>query len=269
MARVITASGIELRAGAELLVKDVSLRISAGDRIGLVGRNGAGKTTLMKVLAGEGQPAQGTVSSSGSIGYLPQDPRTGDLSTIVMDRILGARNLDKIIAKMDQAQAQMENPDPDIMAKGIDAYAKQEDRFIAAGGYQAKSEAARIASNLGLEDRVMSQELGTLSGGQRRRVELARILFKGADTLLLDEPTNHLDHDSIIWLRDFLKTYGGGFMVISHDGALLADTVTKVFYLDATRQHLDQYALGWNAYLEQREVDERRRKRERANAEKK
>jgi ATPase subunit of ABC transporter with duplicated ATPase domains len=266
---VISASAIELRAGAELLLKDAAFRVAKGDRIGLVGRNGAGKTTLMRCLAGEGQPAGGAVARSGSVGYLPQDPRTGNLDVVVMDRILGARGLDKIIQRMDRAQADMTSADPDVMARGIEQYAKLEERYLAAGGYQAKAEAARIAANLGLEDRVMSQPLGTLSGGQRRRAELARILFQGADTLLLDEPTNHLDQDSVVWLRDFLKTYGGGFMVISHDAALLGDTVNKVFYLDATRQVLDQYSLGWAAYLEQREVDERRRKRERANAAKK
>ena len=116
---------------------------------------------------------------------------------------------------------------------------------------------------------MLGQELGTLSGGQRRRIELTRILFSGAETLLLDEPTNHLDADSIAWLRDHLKGYRGGLIVISHDVELLDAVVNRVFHLDANRGELDQYNLGWKAYLLQRETDERRRKRERANAEKK
>jgi ATPase subunit of ABC transporter with duplicated ATPase domains len=116
---------------------------------------------------------------------------------------------------------------------------------------------------------VLGQQLRTLSGGQRRRVELARILFSDAETLLLDEPTNHLDADSIVWLRDFLRAYRGGVVVISHDVALLDQTVNKVFHLDATRAALDVYNVGWRTYLQQRETDERRRHRERANAEKK
>src|SRR5690606_8951254 len=104
-------------------------------------------------------------------------------------------------------------------------------------------------------DRVLPQPLGTLSGGQRRRIELARILFSGADTLLLDEPTNHLDGDSIVWLRDFLKTHQGGLIVISHDVELVEDVVNKVFYLDANRCVIDVYNMGWKAYLEQREAD--------------
>ena len=106
-----------------------------------------------------------------------------------------------------------------------------------------------------------------MSGGQRRRVELARILFGGADVLILDEPTNHLDADSIRWLRKFLQSYDGGFIVISHDTALLADTVNRVWHLDANRRELDIYTMGWANYLAAREQDERRRKRERRNAE--
>ena len=148
-------------------------------------------------------------------------------------------------------------------------YGRLEAEFTAAGGYAAESEAAQIAGALGLDERILGQELGTLSGGQRRRVELTRILFSGAETLLLDEPTNHLDADSIVWLRDHLKGYRGGLVVISHDVELLDAVVNKVFHLDANRGELDQYNLGWKAYLLQRETDERRRKRERANAEKK
>jgi ATPase subunit of ABC transporter with duplicated ATPase domains len=141
------------------------------------------------------------------------------------------------------------------------------------GGYAAESEAARICANLGLPDRVLTQPLGTLSGGQRRRVELARILFadNGAEptTLLLDEPTNHLDADSITWLRDFLRRHEGGLIVISHDVSLLEAVVNRVWYLDANRAAIDIYNVGWKTYLQQRETDERRRHRERANAERK
>ena len=103
----------------------------------------------------------------------------------------------------------MASEDDAVRDKAMDRYSRLDARFNAAGGYAAESEAHRIASNLGLDERVLGQTIGTLSGGQRRRVELARILFSGVDTLLLDEPTNHLDADSILWLRDYLKTYSG------------------------------------------------------------
>jgi ATPase subunit of ABC transporter with duplicated ATPase domains len=264
---VIIATDVELRAGARLLLDGASFQVGEGDRIGLVGRNGAGKTTLCKTLAGETQPAAGTIRRSGEVGYLPQDPRTGDLEILALDRVLSARGLDQLRRQMRQAEARMSDPNPDVAEKAIRRYGNLSDRLTVLGGYAAESEAASLAASLGLPDRVLQQPLRTLSGGQRRRVELARILFGDSGTLLLDEPTNHLDADSIIWLRDHLKTYRGGLIVISHDVDLLGDVVNKVFHLDANRSVLDIYNLGWKAYLGQRETDERRRKRERANAE--
>ena len=263
---MLSASGIELRAGARILISDVDLRIAPGDKVGLVGRNGAGKTTLTKVLAGQALPAAGSVTSSGEVGYLPQDPRTGDLDVTARDRILGARGLDTAITALRNAEAAMASDEPAVRDKALARYSRLETEFLAEGGYSAQSEADALASGLGLVDRVLSQPLSTLSGGQRRRVELARILFSQATTLLLDEPTNHLDADSIVWLREFLRSYKGGVLVISHDVPLLEDTVNRVFHLDANRAELDVYNTGWRAYQLQRETDERRRKRERANA---
>ncbi len=264
----ISVSGIELRAGARLLLADVNFRIGPGDKVGLVGRNGAGKTTLTRVLAGEGEPAAGTVARGGQIGYLPQDPSSGDLDMLARDRILAARGLDEAVRRMRAAEERMASADDATRDKAMRRYSNAEADFLAQGGYSAESEAAAIASSLGLPERVLEQPLGTLSGGQRRRVELARILFSGADTLLLDEPTNHLDADSIVWLRDFLKAHRGGLIVISHDVELLEATVNRVFHLDANRCELDVYNIGWKSYLTQRETDERRRKRERHNVEK-
>jgi ATPase subunit of ABC transporter with duplicated ATPase domains len=268
---MINATGLELRAGARLLLSEAMLRVQPGDRIGLVGRNGAGKTTMLKVLAGEGLPHAGAVERRGPVGYLPQDPRTGDLDVTARDRVLSARGLDRLLAEMATLEAELAL-DPDV--RSVRRYGGLEEQFAALGGYSAEAEAARICSNLGLPDRVLDQPLGTLSGGQRRRIELARILFRdsgetGGGTLLLDEPTNHLDADSITWLRGFLAGHKGGLVVVSHDAALLESVVNKVWYLDANRSCVDVYNVGWRVYLDQRETDERRRRRERANAEKK
>ncbi|MDH6706194.1 MULTISPECIES: ABC-F family ATP-binding cassette domain-containing protein [unclassified Kitasatospora] len=266
---MISANALELRAGARVLIESANFKVAAGDRIGLVGRNGAGKTTLTKVLAGEGLPAAGTVTRSGEVGYLPQDPRTGDLDVLAKDRILSARGLDTVLKKMRENEDRMANGKGATRDNAMKKYARLETEFLTKGGYAAEAEAATIAAALGLPDRILGQPLHTLSGGQRRRVELARILFSDSDVLLLDEPTNHLDADSIVWLRDFLKTYKGGFIVISHDVELVETVVNKVFYLDANRSCIDVYNMGWKQYQQQREDDEKRRKRERANAEKK
>ncbi|ALL76610.1 ABC transporter [Pseudonocardia sp. EC080610-09] len=274
---MITATDLELRAGSRILLSGANLRIQPGDRIGLVGRNGAGKTTSMRVLAGEGEPYSGDIASNSPVGYLPQDPREGDLSVTAKDRVLSARGLDTLLAKMEKAQTAMaELVDGPENEKVVREYGRLEERFSALGGYAAESEAARICTHLGLPDRVLAQPMRTLSGGQRRRVELARILFAASDggsqsatTLLLDEPTNHLDADSITWLRGFLQNHEGGLVVISHDTDLLAAVVNKVWFLDATRGEADQYNMDWKRYLEARATDEKRRRRERANAEKK
>ena len=266
---MLQVKDIEVRAAARLLLAPISFQVIPGDRIGLVGRNGAGKTTLTRILAGEGLPAGGTVNRSGQLGYLPQDPRSGDPEQLARDRVLGARGLDQAMRRMRRAEETMATAGGSTRQEAMDAYSRAEAAFVAAGGYAAESEAARIAANLGLADRVLGQPLKTLSGGQRRRIELARILFSDADTLLLDEPTNHLDADSVVWLRSYLQTYPGGLIVISHDTELLDAVVNKVFHLDANRAELDIYSMNWKRYLAQRETDEKRRRRELANAERK
>jgi ATPase subunit of ABC transporter with duplicated ATPase domains len=266
---VLSVHDLELRVGARLLMEQVNFRVSDGEKIGLVGRNGAGKTTLTKVLAGESLPTGGRVERSGDIGYLPQDPRSGNPEDLARTRILDARGLGSVVLGMHQATADMASTDAAVSEAAMKKYGSLEERFQMLGGYAAEAEAASIASNLNLPDRILDQQLKTLSGGQRRRIELARILFSDARTMILDEPTNHLDADSVVWLREFLKNYTGGFIVISHDVELVGETVNRVFYLDANRQVIDIYNMGWKNYQRQRAADEDRRKKERSNAEKK
>lgn len=276
---MIVTNDLEVRVGARTLLNAPGqlLRVQPGDRIGLVGRNGAGKTTTMRILAGEGEPYGGTVIRSGDIGYLPQDPREGNIEVTARDRVLSARGLDQIMTSMDRQQDIMETTSDDKKRDAaIRKYSRLEEQYHALGGYEASSEAARICDALGLEARILDQQLKTLSGGQRRRVELARILFaasqgsgKSTTTLLLDEPTNHLDADSISWLREFLKKHEGGLIMISHDVELLEAVCNKVWFLDAVRGEADIYNMSWKKYLDARATDEARRRRERANAEKK
>ena len=171
---------------------------------------------------------------------------------LARDRVLSARGLDTLLADLEKQQALMaELADDAARDKAIRRYGQLEERFAALGGYAAESEAGRICASLGLPERVLTQPLRTLSGGQRRRVELSRILFAASDTgagsattLLLDEPTNHLDADSVGWLRDFLQNHTGGLMVISHNVDLLADVVNRVWFLDAVRGEADVYNMG-------------------------
>ncbi|CAB0507373.1 ABC transporter ATP-binding protein [Corynebacterium diphtheriae] len=276
---MIVTNDFEVRVGARTLLNAPGqhLRVQPGDRIGLVGRNGAGKTTTMRILAGETQPYGGSVIRSGDIGYLPQDSREGNIDQTARDRVLSARGLEQIQASMERQQEIMETTEDEKKRDAaIRKYSRLEERYHALGGYEASPEAARICDNLGLPARILDQPLKTLSGGQRRRVELAQILFaasagsgKSKTTLLLDEPTNHLDADSITWLRDFLSKHEGGLIMISHDVELLDAVCNKIWFLDAVRGEADVYNMGFAKYKDARATDEARRRRERANAEKK
>ncbi len=263
----IEVQGLEIQIGARTLLHPTNFHVAKGDKIGLVGRNGAGKTTLTRVITGDMLPTAGKVRVSGKLGYLPQDTHASDPTQTALDRMMSARDIATIINRIRKAEKDMTDPDPDVMSKAMTRYDKAMQDFDKAGGYAAQSEAISMAASLGLPQEVMEQQLGTLSGGQRRRIELARILFSNADTLILDEPTNHLDADSIEWLRGYLKKYEGGFLVISHSTELLDEVVNKVWHLDAQLGQIDMYSLGWKAYLHQRVVDEERRRRTRSGRE--
>ncbi len=267
---MISVQDFDLRIGPRELIHQVSFAVGPGAKVGLVGRNGAGKTTMMRLLAGvadEGAAEfNGKINRGGAIGYLPQDTSEGDRDQTAHERIISVRGIDALLRRIQKAEHEMATLEGDRQIKAMERYVRLDHEFTQKGGWAANGQAAQIASALKLDERILGQPLHTLSGGQRRRVELARVLFSEAETLLLDEPTNHLDHDSIIWLRDWLKGYSGALIVISHDVNLVRDVVNQVFYLDANRAELEVYRMGWDAYLKTRAEDERRRRKERQNA---
>jgi ATPase subunit of ABC transporter with duplicated ATPase domains len=201
-------------AGRRVLT-DATFIVALGDKVGLVGRNGAGKTSLLKVVSGEDDPASGLVLRRGTLGYVPQNPRPrAEASQPALSHILSGRGLDHAAVRLAELHRALEH---DHSIASIERYSEAEERYRMDGGYSGESEARRIAAGLGLRLDRVDLSLGVLSGGERRRVELARVLFADPDLLLLDEPTNHLDSNAKSWLMDFLRDYRGGVIVVSHD----------------------------------------------------
>lgn len=249
----IEAQELEIQIGARTLLHPTNFHVAKGDKIGLVGRNGAGKTTLTRVITGDMLPTAGKVRVSGKLGYLPQDTHAADPEQTALDRMMSARDIASIIMRIRKAEKEMTDPDPDVMTRAMNRYDKAMQDFEKAGGYAAQSEATAMAASLGLPQEVMGQQLGTLSGGQRRRIELARILFSDADTLILDEPTNHLDMRSKDVLKDALKEFDGTVIVVSHDREFLDGLVDKVYEFGNKRviEHLG----GIYDFLEHKKMD--------------
>jgi ATPase subunit of ABC transporter with duplicated ATPase domains len=264
---MLQVKNLSVAVGGVTLVQGVSFTVRPREKVGVVGRNGAGKTSLMKVLGGEERQAKGLVQVKGGVGYLPQDPRLdgapADISTL--NHVLSGRGLAERMVEMEKLLLAMEEDPSD---RNIAAFTQAEEAFRVAGGYSAESEARRLAAGLGVADAILDRPLGALSGGQRRRVELLRILFAGSDVLLLDEPTNHLDIDAKAWMLDFLRAYQGALVVISHDLDLLDEAITRVVHLDRGAEDstgtVVEYRGTYSQYVTQRQADEARQAKEAA-----
>ncbi|HZD23234.1 MAG TPA: ABC-F family ATP-binding cassette domain-containing protein [Acidimicrobiia bacterium] len=261
---MLIARDLRIDAGIRTLIRDVSFSVQAGDRIGLVGRNGAGKSTLMHTLIGQLEPAEGTVLRSGNIGYFSQETALPDLEhpdATGLERILMARDIGAMQRQIEHSRMRLATLDGKARDRGITRFSRLHDEFEAKGGFVAESEAKRIAANIGIGNDELDQPVKTMSGGQRRRVELARLLFAETDVMLLDEPTNHLDLDAKAWLIEYLSTYKGGMLVVSHDLPLLDEAITSVLAVE--HGQMESYRGNYSYYLTERELRRERKERER------
>ena len=252
-----------MEVGGRHVVERASFTIMARDKVGLVGRNGAGKTSFFKVLGGESEPAHGSIVRKGAFGYLPQDPRIEAAEgRRAITHILSGRGIDDALVRIEKLRIAMEE---DASERNVARYSRAQDEFASSGGYAAESEARSIAHGLGLRADRLDLPIDVLSGGERRRVELSRILFAGSDVLLLDEPTNHLDVDAKEWLLSFLRSYRGALLVISHDLELLDEAITRVIHLDRPSEdatgHVVEYKGTYSQYRTARALDEERQAR--------
>ncbi|HWG74866.1 MAG TPA: ABC-F family ATP-binding cassette domain-containing protein [Acidimicrobiales bacterium] len=246
---------LSVEVGGRFTLVEASFIVRAGDKVGLVGRNGAGKTSLLRVLAGDDEPAGGTVVRQGRLGFLSQEPRRAseDTGTTALSHVLSGRGLDEAVERLEKLRLAIEEHPSE---RAIQRFARAEDSFSAAGGYAADSEVRQLVAGLGLTADRVDLPVGVLSGGERRRVDLARILFAGSDVLMLDEPTNHLDSDAKAWLMGFLRSYRGALLVVSHDLDLLDEAITRVLHLD--EGSIVEYKGTHSQYRDARAKDEER-----------
>ena len=258
---MLQVQGLSVEVGGRQIIDGASFTVMPRDKVGLVGRNGAGKTTLFRVLGGALEHTGGKVLRKGGFGYLPQDPRIAGVldGRTAITHVLSGRGIDEELIRLEKLRLTMEE---DASERNVSRYSKAQDEFATSGGYGSESEARAMAAGLGLGGDRLELPIGVLSGGERRRVELTRILFAGSDVLLLDEPTNHLDIDAKTWLLQFLRTYRGALLVISHDLDLLDEAITRVLHLDRPAEdavgEIVEYKGTYSQYRTSRANDEER-----------
>jgi ATPase subunit of ABC transporter with duplicated ATPase domains len=251
---IVRDLGIEI--GARRILNPVSFTVGNGEKVGLVGRNGAGKSTLLSVLLGhhpEHLRVAGEVKHQGTLSHLPQEPVAGGLGVepIGLSHVLSARGLDQLDADMQHARHELAASPTE---ETIERFTALEEQFRERGGYEAESEVSRLAAGLGLEEDLLLEDLNSLSGGQRRRVDLMRVLYEMPETMVLDEPTNHLDKSAKRWLFDELERFRGTVLVISHDLPLLDKSIDRVLAL--REGQLREYKGNYSKFLQ---LEEERR----------
>ncbi len=247
---LLTATQLAKSYGAEDIFSDISLAIPKSARIGLVGANGVGKTTLLRLLMGEESPSAGKVHSAKNLrmGYLPQEARLDAPHTVWQECLNALGYLTEMQKKLREMEAALENDaaDKDLLIR----YGELQARFEHLEGYTYETTIERTLTGLGFKEEEFHKPIKILSGGQRTRAVLARLLLSDPDLLLLDEPTNHLDIQAIEWLENFLKSWEGAAVLVSHDRYFLDQTTTSIWEMTPA---LEVYRGNYSAYLLQRE----------------
>jgi ATP-binding cassette subfamily F protein 3 len=255
---ICTFSKVSKDYGGNSIFREIDLEILEGERIGLVGENGGGKSTLFKLLAGLDTPTEGVIARRRNltIGYLRQEADPDQSSKTVFEAVSEVtQELVDLPITLSQLEARMADPevasDPELMAEILDEYGKAQERFDALGGYTLEHNVETVLHGLGFGPAWYDLEVGSLSGGEKKLVNLARILIKAPDLLLLDEPDNHLDLDAKAWLEQYIQSYPGTVLIISHDRQLLDHAVKKIFELEDGK--ISAYFGNYSYYFEERQ----------------
>ncbi len=257
---LIVGEGVGKYYGALDVFKDLSFRLEPGDHIGLVGANGEGKTTLLRLLAGLEEPTSGSLQHRRSlrVGYLPQDPPDLGQTTLWQAMAEVFAGLRKLEAELAGLARQLEDPShgEEVLAR----YSALQEELERRGGYTYEARIRSVLTGLGFATVQFEQELGKLSGGQRTRALLARLLLEEPELLLLDEPTNHLDLQAVEWLEGWVQEFKGSLLVVSHDRYFLDKCSAKVW--EIAFGGLETYRGNYTAHLRQRQERYERRLKE-------
>ena len=245
--------------GAETILQDIRFVVNPGDRIGIIGQNGSGKSTLLKIISGELSPDSGSVAVSAgtTIGYLPQGQPREENRTVRELILQGIAEWASARREMDRLADRIARPEEKDLETLLARYSDAQNRFEMLGGYGLEHQVQKIAAGLGLPSESLDRPIDTMSGGQRTRVGLARLLIASPDLLLLDEPTNHLDIAALEWLETTISTFPGGILIVSHDRVFLDRTINKVIVLDLETHTSREYTGTYSDYAEThaREID--------------
>ncbi len=258
---MITLSDIYVQYGNRILLDRVTVVIGDKDKVGLVGRNGAGKSTLLKIIARYQRPDEGNIAipSDRTIGFLHQEMNIPKGKSVMQETLTAfeeARKIERRIAELNREMEERTDYESEAYSKIVEEFSTLNDRFLFLGGDRMEAQAEMVLKGLGFAQGDFQRLTDEFSGGWQMRIELAKMLLAQPDYLLLDEPTNHLDIESIIWLEQFLQTYPGSVVVISHDKEFL-DNVTKRT-VEVEQSKLFDYKAPYSKYVELRE--ERREK---------
>jgi ATPase subunit of ABC transporter with duplicated ATPase domains len=256
---MLSLSSARVEIGARTLLEETSLLIKQGEKVALVGANGMGKTTLLRSIAGDHSLSSGTVQTPRRTAYLPQEtPRlhASDGQT-ALDYLLQASPLHAMRDEMDRLTALMSSSSGDELDSAIDEYSELHERFVHAGGYELDATAEQIAQGVGLDEEALLTPVTALSGGQRRKLDLAGLLLAGGDLFILDEPTNHLDVSAKRWVMNFLGQTSATVLVVSHDVKLMDASFDRVLALENAQ--IDSYKGTYSDFIRQRAENEAQR----------
>lgn len=231
---ILACNNIEKSFGTNKILTDVSFHINSNEKVAVVGMNGAGKSTLFKIIIGELYPDSGSViiSKDSSLGYLAQHDAVSSNNTIYEEMISVKEELISLEQSIRQIEKDMKSLSGDSLEKLLETYSRLTHEFESKNGYAYKSEIVGVLKGLGFHEDDFNKLVASLSGGEKTRVALGKLLLSNPDLILLDEPTNHLDMDAIAWLETFLSNYRGSVVVIAHDRYFLDKVVTKIVELE-------------------------------------